>query len=311
MSSRIERFLLALMFAIVCAGITLIVAQAGSQPSESGQSYTQDCNACHSDFMESWMSGPHGTALSDPIFNEAWTEQGQPGACLVCHTTGYDPATGTWSAEGVTCAACHNPIPTNHPSDPMPVDKTTDLCGTCHSDSRFGWEEWKISAHYQRNMTCSVCHDVHSAGLKTVVSSDGQSYDDASGLCINCHQEYAMNFPYTSHHEQGLSCVNCHVTHQDTVDETAHGIPDHSFHADLVTCTQCHEEQMHGVGDAVGGTDANAVVVTPTPDELIASEPKSVSPLGFAGLAGLVGLAAGMVLSPWLERLVKKINKKP
>jgi hypothetical protein len=53
------------------------------------------------------------------------------------------------------------------------------------------------------------------------------------------------------------------------------------------------------------------VVVTSTPDEFVASEPQSVSPLGFAGLAGLVGLAAGMVLSPWLERLMKKINKKP
>jgi len=34
----------------------------------------------------------------------------------------------------------------------------------------------------------------------------------------------------------------------------------------------------------------------------VTPEPGPVSPLGFAGLAGLIGLAAGMVLAPWLER---------
>jgi hypothetical protein len=31
--------------------------------------------------------------------------------------------------------------------------------------------------------------------------------------------------------------------------------------------------------------------------------------VGYAGLAGLVGLAAGMVLAPWLERFYHRVSK--
>ena len=42
----------------------------------------------------------------------------------------------------------------------------------------------------------------------------------------------------------------------------------------------------------------------------VASEPAPVSPLGFAGLAGLIGLAAGTVLAPWLEKKYHVLNGK-
>ena len=35
-------------------------------------------------------------------------------------------------------------------------------------------------------------------------------------------------------------------------------------------------------------------------------EPGPVSPVGFAGLAALIGLAVGMVLAPWLENFYKR-----
>ena len=34
----------------------------------------------------------------------------------------------------------------------------------------------------------------------------------------------------------------------------------------------------------------------------VTPEPEPVSPMGFSALAGLIGLAGGMVLAPWLER---------
>jgi hypothetical protein len=37
-------------------------------------------------------------------------------------------------------------------------------------------------------------------------------------------------------------------------------------------------------------------------------EPKPVSPFGFAVLAGMIGLAVGMVLSPWLEKIYRRLN---
>jgi hypothetical protein len=38
-------------------------------------------------------------------------------------------------------------------------------------------------------------------------------------------------------------------------------------------------------------------------------QPEPVSPIGFAALAALLGLAGGMVLAPWLERWYQKTVK--
>jgi len=314
MISRIERLLIALLFALLAAGVTLMIAQA-QENDPPLQEHTIKCAACHTEFETSWMSGPHGTAVSDPVFQEEWTAQGKPGACLVCHVTGYDPATATWKADGVTCEACHNPVPVDHPKSPMPIDRSTDLCGQCHSDTRFGWQEWKISTHYQRGMDCTVCHDPHSASLKQVASAQGDAptYQDASELCITCHNEYSMDFPYSNHHQKGVSCVDCHVNHLENADRTAHSVPDHSFNANLKSCNTCHADQMHQPGEAVQTGTTGLVVTEPVAEEVelasVTPEPGPVSPLGFAGLAGLIGLAAGMVLAPWLERFYHRAAK--
>jgi predicted CXXCH cytochrome family protein len=308
MFSRIERLLIALVFALLAAGVTLMVAQAqeGNPPSQGA---SLNCAACHTEFQTTWMSGPHGTAVSDPVFQEEWVAQGSPGACLVCHVTGYDPATATWKADGVTCEACHGEAPADHPKSPMPIDHSTDLCGRCHSDTRFGWQEWKISTHYQRGMDCTVCHDPHSASLKQVAVAQGDTptYEDASELCITCHNEYSMDFPYSSHHQKGVSCVDCHVNHLENEERTAHSVPDHSFNASLKSCNTCHKDQMHQPGEAMQAetTVPDAQTSLEEPEVELASvtpEPNPVSPVGFAGLAALIGLAAGMVLAPWLER---------
>ena len=315
MFSRIERLLIALLFALLAAGITLMIAQAqeGDPPV---QEHTLNCAACHTEFQTTWMSGPHGHAVDDPVFQEEWTAQGKPGACLVCHVTGYDPATATWKADGVTCEACHNPVPTDHPKSPMPIDRSTDLCGRCHSDTRFGWQEWTISTHYQRGMDCTVCHDPHSASLKQVATAEGQepTYSDASELCITCHNEYSMDFSYSSHHQQGVTCVDCHVNHLENADRTAHSVPDHSFNASLKSCNTCHADQMHKPVDALQ-TETTVPDAQTSLEEhnmelaSVTPEPSPVSPVGFAGLAGLIGLAAGMVLAPWLERFYHRAVK--
>jgi formate-dependent nitrite reductase cytochrome c552 subunit len=318
--SRTERFFVALMFALAVAGVTLVIAQAQTAGNIQPQ-YQQpsDCAACHSQFHDSWLAGAHGRAGQDPAFLQAWNEQGKPGACLVCHVTGYDPATATWRVDGIACEACHSPIPANHPGEPVPIDRTPDLCGTCHSDTRFGWQDWRVSAHYQRHMTCTVCHDPHSAGLKTIPPSEGElAFEDASQLCITCHRTYSMDFTFSSHFQNGVSCIDCHLRHPELGEREAHTTPDHSFHASLATCNLCHASQMHGPTEppaerteSAPGVTTHAGVISPsTTTPAVVSEPRPVSPLGFAGLAGLLGLAAGMVLSPWLERLYWKVNRK-
>ncbi len=313
----VKRFSLALVFALLMAGVTFVFAQAGTAvKAPAQQTQTLECFMCHPQFDAAWKSGAHGTALSDSRFNQMWTDQGKPGACLVCHVTGYDPATAAWKADGVTCDNCHSPAPAGHAMDPVanpvPVDRTTDLCGRCHSGSHFDVGAWQTSTHFQLGMSCTVCHDPHSATLKTVT---GYEDDGPSGLCINCHREVSMNFPYSKHNQAGVSCVDCHLLHfTPQSDQDVHSMPDHSFTASLLTCNSCHASQMHAVTTETPGTTSSpAEVEVPATTETVEGvepNPSPVSPLGYAGLASLLGLAGGMVLSPWLERLYRKLNEK-
>ena len=321
MFARFERFTIALIFALLAAGVTLIVASAQdvTPPAPGAQGSEQPCAVCHTDFQMTWQTGLHGQAGDDPIFLTAWENQGKPGACLVCHVTGFDPATATWIANGVTCEACHGPANPNHPAEPMKVNRSPDLCGRCHSDTRFGWQDWQGSTHYQRGMDCAVCHDPHSASLKVIPNeATTPTMADTSQLCINCHKEVSMNFPYTQHHEKGVSCVDCHVKHLENQDRAPHTTPDHSFAASLQTCNTCHADQMHSptseasmpIAEGTTPTDAH-VEAAPTAEQpqSVTNDPSPVSPVGYAGLAGLVGLAAGMVLAPWLERFYRRASK--
>lgn len=313
MTSRIERFLIAMMFALLAAGITLVIASAQGDAQPAAQTST-DCANCHTEFQMSWQSGPHGQAGSDPVFVEEWNAQGKPGACLVCHTTGYDPATATYKADGVTCEACHGPAPADHPKTPMPVDRSTDMCGRCHSDTRFGWQDWKISTHYQRGMDCATCHDPHSAALKQVAAPrESQKSDDVSQLCITCHKESSMDFSYTAHAQKDISCVDCHVKHLENVEREAHTVPDHSFNASLESCNTCHAQQMHSATEAVSPAGITSPSSAEPAEEIksasLTPEPEPVSPMGFSVLAGLIGLAGGMVLAPWLERWYHRVVK--
>ncbi|MCP4138832.1 MAG: hypothetical protein GY755_00820 [Chloroflexi bacterium] len=311
MFSRIERLLIAIVFALLAAGITLMAVQAddGNLPLTEGE---LSCATCHAEFQTSWMTGPHAQATEDPAFVEAWNEQGNPSACLSCHVTGYDPETGEWEADGITCQACHGEIPADHPANPMPVDRSPVLCGKCHGDTRFGWQEWELSSHYKKGMECTVCHDPHSASIKQVMSPNGADpvYGDASDLCVNCHNDHSASFPHTTHSEKGVSCVDCHISDLETDERTAHTVPSHAFSASIKSCNTCHAEQMHQPG-VVAYPDAPVegthISIEEQNIELasVMPEPDSVSPVGFAGLAALIGLAVGMVLAPWLEKFYK------
>ena len=314
---NVQRLLISIVIALLVAGTTYLVAQAHVPASPAAtpvQAQQQaDCSACHSEFTDALSAGAHGHSMSDPKFSQMWTDQGKPGACLVCHATGYDPANGSVQQDSVSCADCHNPIPPNHSSNPaanpVPVDTTNNLCARCHSDPRFGLAQFQTSTHYQVGMTCTVCHDPHTAAVKTVPGSKDKG---PSALCINCHKEVAMNFPYSVHAQAGISCVDCHLLHPETqTSQDVHAMPDHSFKASLASCTTCHSNQMHtNASTAISTPDAATPQLTPTstPAAPVADKPAPVSPAGFSGLAGLLGLAGGMVLQPWLEKFYHQVN---
>ena len=123
-----------------------------------------------------------------------------------------------------------------------------------------------------------------------------------------------MDFPYTSHHQKGISCVDCHVNHLENADRTAHTVPDHSFNASLKSCNTCHAQQMHSATEALGATEVSAPIPSESAAEIklasVTPEPEAASPVGFSVLAGMIGLAGGMVLAPWLEHWYRRLSKQ-
>ena len=291
------RLLVGLAFALPLMLIAAAIAQASPLPAPLQDATLTNCVVCHADFQTAWENGAHGHAANNQQFLDEWKAQGNPPDCMSCHATGYDPKTQTWTAEGVTCEACHSPITVNHPNEPMPVDRTGKTCGTCHTETYF---EWQVSKHRANNLTCSNCHDPHATQLKAA---------SPAALCASCHQATSSNFSHTAHSQQGLTCADCHLTKLDSPLGEGHGARDHSFEVKLSSCNTCHAYQMrdpatiHDVTPTPTPLDSMAAVNVP-----VTTEPQPVSPAGFATLAGLIGLAFGMVLAPWLERLYRRMK---
>lgn len=126
-----------------------------------------------------------------------------------------------------------------------------------------------------------------------------------------------MDFSLTAHAQRNVSCADCHVNRPEKVENpngTTNTPPDHSFKASLASCNTCHVQQMHSPTEAVNTKEATLPLLTEPTAEVqptsIKPEPEAVSPLGFSAMAGLIGLAGGMVLAPWLERWYRRTVKQ-
>jgi predicted CXXCH cytochrome family protein len=295
MKRLMTRLLVGLAFALPMMLLATALAVAEPAPAPQHQVTADNCLACHSKINDSWMVGAHGKAATDEKFLAAWKENNNDPTCMSCHSTGYDKVSQTWQKEGVTCVACH-PLNTNHPKEPMQVDRTGKLCGTCHTETYF---EWQASTHRNNDLACSSCHDPHQTELKAA---------DPAKLCATCHQAMSESFTHSAHSQQGLTCADCHLTQLSSDPIEGHARRDHTFSVRLDACNKCHSYQMHDPQKAMDVqptpqlVDAMAAVVT-TP---VTTEPQPVSPFGFAIVAGLIGLAFGMVLAPWLEKMYKR-----
>jgi hypothetical protein len=297
-----KRAIFRITVGIITAMMGVISVQVWSVAAQPSPSDGDECVGCHTIIHTNLEDSAHGLAGVDPVFVSAWTEQGQPNECMACHATGYDPETGTWESEGVACKVCHSPIPSDHPDQVMPTNVSSRLCGDCHIDT---FSQLEVSTHGKEGLTCVRCHNSHTTSLKTAGVQD---------LCEACHKEQTHFFSYTSHYAQGLLCTDCHLSIAEGVMGDGHGRRQHTFTADLETCTECHGEGLHyptgEETEAVNPEDAmQAGMIAMGQEESLALEPNPVSPVGFAVLASLVGMAAGMLLAPWLERWYKSINR--
>ncbi len=121
--------------------------------------------------------------------------------------------------------------------------------GLYHADGQIDGEVYEYgsfvqSRMYRAGVTCSNCHEPHSATLRA----------EGNGLCAQCHMPAKFDVPAHHHHEAGSTgaqCVNCHMTTKTfmVVDERR----DHGFRVprpDLSesigspnACIQCHHDR--------------------------------------------------------------------
>jgi hypothetical protein len=277
------------------------VAVAAVQARPGLQENPQDeCQDCHESIQSHWADSAHGHAADDLVFTQAWQDEGSPAECLRCHTTGFDPESGTWEQAGVTCSVCHFPPSGEHPEAVMPTDISSRLCGSCHIDT---YSEWEISPHGQEELACVRCHNPHTTSLKK---------SDVQEVCQACHNQESHFFTYTSHAQEGLLCADCHLRISEAQMGEGHGKREHNFVVDIETCTSCHGENMHY---PTGNESALVEPVTasstlPIGRATVSAQPNPVSPLGFAVIAALVGMGSGMVLAPWLESWYRRTSKQ-
>ncbi|RME22750.1 MAG: hypothetical protein D6806_12450 [Deltaproteobacteria bacterium] len=172
------------------------------------------------------------------IENGAWVgyhagEYQHEYSCGPCHTTGYRPdghqdglpgIVGTWSEPGVRCEACHGPGG-HHVLDPyanpMVVDRSAELCGSCHVrgsetaiPSKGGFirhhEQWnEMFASKKRIMDCIDCHDPHQSAR---YSDDPENPTKSIRTpCETCHFEQEENQKSTVMKAVGVECIDCHM----------------------------------------------------------------------------------------------------
>ncbi|HEX6384472.1 MAG TPA: hypothetical protein VF177_07365 [Anaerolineae bacterium] len=218
--------------------------------------------------------------------------------CQECHaSTQSDWQNGAHGREDIACAVCHTvgSNGTSHPEQIMQTDVSSRFCGTCHVGT---FADLETSAHGQENLGCNRCHNPHTTDLKS---------GSVQETCQACHSDESHFFTYTAHAREGLLCTDCHLRVSDSPSGEGHSQRLHTFAVDLSTCNQCHNQEMHypmpGQNAMVSAVDPiSAGSTLPAATTPVNPEPTPASPFNFALLAALLGMAFGLVGSPWLER---------
>lgn len=269
------------------------------------------CNGCHKDIHTEWTSTRHAAAFSSPIFQEAWTKDPNKNTCLQCHTTGYNPADGSYKIEGVTCESCHGAYQPTHPQVKMPITPDASLCAQCHKSTT---NEWRASKHSAAGIQCQACHDPHAQTQKA---------DSVTALCINCHKDSGATFTHGTHSNAGLQCSNCHMYTAQENNSPIGGLlsTGHTFAVGSDTCIGCHKDTVHTrdtilalTGEVSKLADADKETLLQTAQQQgqqITSLKAEGETRLYVGLAqgAIVGLAVGAVAAWIVSRRLRVIEE--
>ncbi len=203
--------------------------------------------------------GPNGLAVDLKPAGGSWSAS--------------DPGTGTMHWKGQprshseinTCAPCHSrrhSITNDYqPGQPYLDAYIPSLLeeGVYYADGQileedYEWGSFIQSKMYHEGVTCSDCHDAHSAKLPQV---------SLNSVCGKCHSLAKFGAEQHHHHKAdsaGALCVNCHMpTHTYMVVDVRR---DHSFRVPRPdfsiaygtpnACNQCHKDKSNSwAADAV------------------------------------------------------------
>jgi predicted CXXCH cytochrome family protein len=218
------------------------------------------CEACHGPASAhlDWAAGR--TVASSPVdLNDLGL------------TISLTPEAGAEKAGAETqiqqCASCHSRRETIGDGNPIPGTPFHDAFnlsvlrpGLYHNDGQvldevYVYGSFLQSKMYAQGVTCTNCHDPHTAALKI----------EGNGLCTQCHSEagnpdfptlIAANYDSPSHHfhiegSAGAQCKNCHMPENaymgiDLRSDHSFRIPRPDLGAETSspdTCTSCHDDQ--------------------------------------------------------------------
>ena len=252
-----------LVFLLVTVHLATAAAryQSDDEPTPDAEHPTKDCQECHLDVASHWENSPHAHAYDDETFQTQWLSLGEPGECLACHTTNYQPATGEFDAEGVECQACHGETDAEHPPNPVPILADTAYCGTCHTTTL---GEWHRTGHATEDIGCMDCHDPHS---------QNPLFENPDDLCINCHKDSMGDYLEDLHVQNDIGCVDCHALVIPPENPPADGIvpTGHAFDITPATCVACHTDALHA-GFHLPGYENGAKAANGNGEELAFSE---------------------------------------
>jgi Flp pilus assembly protein TadD len=221
------------------------------------------CESCHG-------PGSNHVAWAQSQKNHAYTpDNGANGLVLNLKDASgswsiSDPNNGTMHWKGQprshdeinTCAPCHSrrhPVTSNYqPGQPFLDAYVPSLLeeGVYYADGQileedYEWGSFVQSKMYREGVTCSDCHDPHSAKLTQV---------SMNSVCGKCHMLSKFGAAEHTHHKPqstGALCVNCHMPTRtymvvDARRDHSFRVPRPDFSVAYGTpnaCNQCHKDK--------------------------------------------------------------------
>lgn len=180
------------------AAIALLVCS--SYPVLAATGDAVDCGSCH-------ISSEPGDPISALHASPHW-QSSTPGTpvngegCIACHGD---------SAAHADAPTTFQPDVSFGPRWTSTVDAQNQVCLACHDgDGGDGGKYWKSGLHARQDLTCSSCHDSHTAA-DPVTTAANQS--QVCGVCHKVQKEGIHDLPELL--SENPPCSSCHNAHGD------------------------------------------------------------------------------------------------